>query len=310
MSTADDYPLVQEIATACYGMQARIELITRSNNPVYRLWFGDVSKVLKFSNAEQAVRKELMLIALLRKHDVPVPVIEHDDSDGTLVGNPFFIMESAGVQTVMQHLKSAELSRGLLRDMGILLAKIHAITFPTAGDIQHDRIVPRDPRLFLSELYLAADRFLEQGLLEPAEVSLLKSIEVPQTDGVSLCHSDFHTVQCVVNNGRITAVVDWESAWSGNPLIDLAITHAYLDYYCPMELTRCFFAGYSLIQSLPNDYDLRYLPVRMAHVVGLMRVWQRQGTEAWQSAVERKKVDRAIALYRAYCLKWNSAVHP
>jgi aminoglycoside phosphotransferase (APT) family kinase protein len=218
-------------------------------------------------------------------------------------------MESAGDQTVMQHLKSAELSRGLLREMGVMLAKIHAITFSTAGDIQHNRIVPQDPHIFLGELYQAADKFQEQGLLEPAEVLLFKSLKMPQTDGISLCHSDYHTVQCVVQNGKITAIVDWESAWSGNPLIDLAIAHAYLDYYCPMELTRCFFDGYSLMQRLPNDYDLHYLPVRIAQVVGLLRIWERQGAEAWKSAVERKKVDRAIALYRAYCRKWDSAVH-
>jgi hypothetical protein len=65
MSTANDYLLVREIATACYGMQARIELVTHSNNPVFRLRFGDASKILKFANREQAIRKELMLIELL-----------------------------------------------------------------------------------------------------------------------------------------------------------------------------------------------------------------------------------------------------
>ena len=310
MNSADDLPLVQDIATACYGTPTRVERITRSNNPVYRLWLGDTCKVLKIAQEGRSVRKEIMLVDLLQQHDVPVPVIEHDDSEGTLVGKPFFIMDNAGDQTVMNCLKAGDLSRCLLTEMGLTLAKIHAITFPTAGDIQHDRIVPRDPHHFLNELYQAADRFVEQGLLSPVEASLFQSLPMPTTDGSSLCHSDYHTVQCVVRNGRITAVVDWESAWSGNALIDLAITHAYLDYYCPMELTRCFLTGYTSVHGVPDDYDLRYLPVRMAHAVGLLRAWQRQGTGAWQSAVDRKKVDRTIALYRVYCRKWNASIPP
>src|SRR5437899_12695783 len=37
-------------------------------------------------------------------------------------------------------------------------------------------------------------------------------------------------VQCVVDQGRISAVVDWESARAANSAIDLAIPHAHLDY--------------------------------------------------------------------------------
>lgn len=309
MNTADDLLLARQVATTYYDMPTRVERITRSNNPVFRLWLGDTCKILKIAKEGRSVRKEITLIDLLRQHDVPVPVVEHVDSEGTLAGTPFFVMDSAGDQTVMHCLKTDDLSRCLLTEMGVILATTHTITFPSAGDIQHDSIVPRDPHRFLCELYQAADRFVGQGLLSAAEVSLFQSLKMPSTDGFSLCHSDYHTVQCVVRNGHITAVVDWESAWSGNPLIDLAITHAYLDYYCPMELTRCFFTGYTSVRSLPEDYNLQYLPVRMAHVVGLLRAWQRQGTEAWQSAVERKKVERTIALYRVYCRKWDSNIH-
>ena len=94
--------------------------------------------------------------------------------------------------------------------------------------------------------------------------------------------------------------MDWVSAWAGNFAIDFAITHAYLDDYCPHELSRCFFAGSITIPSLPDDYDHAYIPVRMALALSLVRVWRSQGGPFWQDALEQQGVRHVIELYRAY----------
>ena len=76
-------------------------------------------------------------------------------------------------------------------------------------------------------------------------------------------HGDFHAVQCVVHDGHISAVVDWESAWSGNSAIDFAVTQVYLESYCPGDLLAAFVTGYLSQRTLPAGYQRDYLPVRM-----------------------------------------------
>jgi aminoglycoside phosphotransferase (APT) family kinase protein len=276
-------------------MEPQLEPISRLNHAVFRLRFAEGCKILKLTKGPESasIRKELMLIGLLARHGIPVPVIEHADDGGKLVGRPFFIMESAGHRTVADWAgQPDELGRGLFAEMGSVLARIHGITFPASGDIRHDGIVPRDVQAVIRRLYDLADWGVAQRLLDASDAARFKSLAMPPAHGVALCHSDFHAVQCVVRDGRIVAVVDWESAWAGNPLIDFAIVHAYLDSYASRELIGCFFDGYAALRPLPADYERTYLPVRMAHALGLLRVWYGQGRQAG--------VRRAVELFRAY----------
>jgi Ser/Thr protein kinase RdoA (MazF antagonist) len=293
--TGSDRELARAIALQYYKMEARLEPLSQLNHAVFRLRFPDGSKILKLARGSESssIRKELMLVGLLARHGIPVPVVEHVDEGGTLVGRPFFIMESAGDRTVADWVgRPNKLGRGLFAEMGAVLGRIHGISFPASGDIPHDGIVPRDVPAVIRRLHDLADWGASQRLLDASDVARFKSLAMPSAHGVALCHSDFHAVQCVVQDGRIVAVVDWESAWAGNPLIDFAIAHAYLEAYAPAELTDRFFAGYAALRPLPADYEQDYLPVRMAHTLGLLKVWHGQGREAG--------VRRAIELFRKY----------
>ena len=111
--------------------------------------------------------------------------------------------------------------------------------------------------------------------------------------------------------------MDWEAAWAGNAAIDLAFTHAYLDFYCvsqtgdgvgrAAQLSRCFFDGYTALRPLPADYATAYLPVRMAHALGVLRAWHAWGPAAWRNAVERQRVARVLELFRVYARKAGAA---
>jgi aminoglycoside phosphotransferase (APT) family kinase protein len=112
---------------------------------------------------------------------------------------------------------------------------------------------------------------------------------------VSLCHGDFHPAHCIVGDARISAVVDWEKAWAGNSTIDLAMTHAYLDFYCLEEATARFLAGYAGSHSVPDGYEKAYLPVRMAQALGMVRAWDKQHRPG--------TLRRTVELYHSYLEK-------
>jgi Ser/Thr protein kinase RdoA (MazF antagonist) len=295
MSTPDDRDLASRIARHCYGREPRLEPLARYNNLVFRLRFADGAKILKLAKDADgaAIRKELRLIDLVRGHGVPAPTVEHADGQAALVGRPFFIMASAGEHTVANWIGApSPQGPALFAEMGAVLAGIHAITLPASGDIRHDGIVVPDPQADRQRLEGVAAWAHAQGFLEAGEVARFLGLDVPPLDGRTLCHRDFHPVQCVVDEGRITAVVDWQSAWAGNAAVDVAIVHAYLDAYCPSELIGDFFRGYTALRPLPPDYAAAYRPVRMAQALALLRVWHGQGRS--------RLVRHALALYQAY----------
>jgi Ser/Thr protein kinase RdoA (MazF antagonist) len=297
-----DIGLAYRIAVACCGADAKLEALTRLNNAVFRVRFGDQSRILKLALRADAsaLRKESMLFQLLQRHAIPAPQVEQADVEGRLVGRPFLLMRDAGGTNLAQALQGGgpELLP-LMREMGEVLARIHGLTFQKSGDILAERIEPRDTEAYLRHILARADWAAQRGLISDAEATLFRALPMPSLGGVSLCHGDFHTVQCVVREGRIAAVVDWEKAWSGNPQVDLAVTHAYLESYCPAQPLAHFFDGYLSLRALPASYARDSLPARMAHTLGLLQVWHRQGRATF--------VARGVELFRGYARAWSSA---
>lgn len=289
-----DSELARTIAVKCYGAEPEIEPISRYR-PVFRLRFPTASKVLKLARnaSDSAIAKEVMLIGLVARHGVPVPPIEHADGEGRLAGRAFFIMANVGDRTVAHwKWKPGEVPRRLFAEMGSLLARIHGITFPESGDIQRDRIVPRDPESYRRRVDRLVRWAVAEGLLEASEAVRFGSLAMPKADAAELCHGYFHAAQCIVRDERIAAIVDWARAWAGNRAIDLAIVQHYLDYYCPTDLARCFFAGYQTVRPLPERFDEACLPIRMAHALARVKVWHDRG--------RAKKLRREIELLRTY----------
>lgn len=286
-----DHTLARTIALDYYGSEPQIELLTCLNNAVFRLHFSNDCKVLKLalSGSGAFIRKEKMVLDLLREQGILAPVVEHADEEGTRFGRPFLLTNNAGAETVADCIRRGENNCGqLVHEMGAVLARIHDLVFPPAD------LVGRDLEQEIAVLHQRAGELAELGLLNREESARLFALEAPPLHGAALCHGDFHFVQCLVRQGRLSAVVDWESAWAGNAAVDVAIAHAYLDYFgSSLEFIRAFFAGYTAIRPLPPEYERRYLPVRMAQALGLLWFWHKQSHSG--------HVQRARELYRAYC---------
>lgn len=299
---SSDVELARRIALGCFGVEPRIEAISRLNNPVFRLRFPLATMILKMAPGGDAtaVRKELAIIDILARHGVPAPAVEVADPDGVQLGRPFVVMRSAGDRTVADWSNDAsQEGRRLFGEMGTVLARIHGIAFRESGEIRAEGVVPLDTSAVRAEADRAAEWARDQGYLDRYETARFLALPTPPLEGTALCHRDFHGVQCVVDRGHIAAVVDWESAWACNPTIDLAIAHAYLDFYCAPPLVEEFFAGYASARPLPDRYDRDNLPIRMAHALGMMRVWDDQGLEP--------NLRRSIERFRSYARSIDGA---
>jgi Ser/Thr protein kinase RdoA (MazF antagonist) len=291
-----DDRLAEAVAARRFGSAVRVVHLTRSSGLVYRVSMADGRWILKLARnaGDHSIAKEARVIDLLRQHGVAAPRVEFCGVNDVSARRSFLLMVSAGDQTAMDYLADPEHNASsLLAEMGNTLAAIHSITLPASGDIQADAIVPHNTQAQMQRLHRLADWAAVQQLLRPDETALFKRLPMPDIDGTSLCHMDFNAVNCVVSDGHIAAVVDWESAWAANPLIDLAIAHSYLEYHCPEDAVRCFLDAYAASRPIPADYPATYLPVCLAHLLGLMWVWNSRGLAA--------NVRRAAKIFTALC---------
>jgi aminoglycoside phosphotransferase (APT) family kinase protein len=280
-----------EIAVSRYGSGVQVEAISGPGGGVFRLRLPDGTRILKLGRDGGALRKQHLLMDRLRRERIPVPAVEAAALDAD---PPYIIMESAGDYRAADYMNAPPLvAHNVLGEMGVLLARIHDVRIDAPEQwLPVGTIGYRDRQAYLEKLGRLAEAIAVQGLIGRNEAAAFRALPMPELTGASLCHGDFHAVQCSVREGHVTAVLDWESAWVGNPAIDFAVTQTYLESYCPGDLLASFVAAYLGRRSLPHGYERDYLPVRMAQALALMRVVHARG-EAGYTA-------RAVELFRAY----------
>jgi aminoglycoside phosphotransferase (APT) family kinase protein len=167
---------------------------------------------------------EFSILSVAHRAGVKVakPLLLCEDSG--VIGSEFFIMEHApGIGAGYKLVKDDSLvpdRPALLRELGQLLAKLHLVR-PPLLELAFLGAAPAGP---LMESIRRQRRYLDAlpgGY--PALEWGLRWLErnAPATEDVCLVHRDFRTGNFLVENGKLTAILDWEFAAWGNPLEDI-----------------------------------------------------------------------------------------
>ncbi|MGR3765483.1 phosphotransferase family protein [Rossellomorea sp. NS-SX7] len=195
--------------------------------------------VLRIYNERSNNMKIEAEIARLLDGRVPVPQTLYADSSCSVFHYPFMLMKWVpGVQlSEMVDRKNEKILWTAAHAAGEALANIHAVTFPESGFL--------DDELNIKErVEITADTFLEfiEEMIEKGYVS--KHLEETLCGDVvrfaqehaslmddpgdqhSLVHSDFNPLNILVveekeSEMKISAILDWEYAFSGSPLMDI-----------------------------------------------------------------------------------------
>lgn len=225
----------------------RVRLAGRPNPVVVRLYTADPT----------ACRREAALAALVKRR-VPVPAVLHLDADAD---PPFAVSEwidGVRFDDLVREGDPAAIEAAA-RAAGACLARIHAVAFPTAGFLGPDLEIA-------TPLNLGADwashvegfvrgragAWLDDGLVRRLErLAAEESVRLKAVEGDrSLVHADYKPWNLLLsgeegaNSGwDVAAVLDWEFAFSGPPLVDVAIflRHAAA---LPPAYKRGFVTGY------------------------------------------------------------------
>jgi aminoglycoside phosphotransferase (APT) family kinase protein len=149
----------------------------------------------------------------------PAPAVIACSSDAVVDGRAFALMQrapGAAWSDVVESLGSAALARATLTalgdiqriDVSRLAVATELDTFSPAAEVDRwAALVPRTPTSLHPVMYRLRDALIESA---------------PSQREVCLVHGDFHYGNVLFDRGRVTAVLDWEIASLGDPLVDVA----------------------------------------------------------------------------------------
>lgn len=243
------------------GLSARMTAVTlrRPDGRLHKMILrqpGDWA----FQRNPQAAADEFRILNLLQELAVAAPKPYYLDASGEILGRPGLVLEYidgrpdyAPVDVTAFACRAAE-----------QLARIHAIPGPQPALSFLTHQADRLTRL-LTNRPEKLDHSLDEGRIRD---TLSAVWPLPQLNETVLLHGDFWPGNWLWRDGRLVAVVDWEDARLGDPLVDVAVTRLDLLLILGPEVmdafTRCYRTLTAVDFSHLPYWDL-YAALRPAH---------------------------------------------
>jgi len=187
------------------------ELVIRTDSP---------SSVVQSLGREQ----EFALLEVAHGAGMTVPEPLYLDSEGAVIGKPFYVMRRVTGTTNPRDLTRdtmLDYRRDLLtHDIGREIARLHTVV-PPHPDLDFLGPPPENPAR------QRAESFLEQldGLSDPLPVlewgTRWLRRNAPESERVTLCHGDYRTGNIMIDDARVTGILDWEFASWSDPMEDI-----------------------------------------------------------------------------------------
>ena len=210
------------------------------SNLTYLLRFGERSWVLRRPPFGTEVKtahdmgREYRILSRIRDifPKVPEPILFCEDT--TVVGAPFYLMERVQGVILRPRMPSGmapgeETMRGIARSLVRTQVELHAADFESAGlaDLGRPRGYTRRQIEGWTGRYQAAQT--DEVPEIDAAAAWLAGNQPPES-AAALIHNDFKYDNLVLDEAdwtRVLAVLDWEMATLGDPLMDLGTTLGY-----------------------------------------------------------------------------------
>jgi len=185
---------------------------------------------------------EFALLEVLAAEGLPVPRPRGHDDSGTALPTPFVLTDFVeGSNEVPEERRPAACAT-----MAAALARLHRFA---ADDPRFAFLARRDPlcrRELATERAAPEDREVEAAIRE----RLRPHWPPPQTEAV-LLHGDFWPGNLLWQQERLAAVVDWEDACLGDPLVDLGPARLELLWAWGRDAQETFTARYRALTGRP-----------------------------------------------------------
>lgn len=226
--------------------------------------------------------EEFALLAIAHRAGVKVPEPLWLDASGTVIGVPFLIARrlsgSADPRKLVRAIEEEE-GEALAAELGAELAKLHAITPAMAGTALG--FLPQPPaNLVGARLKKFRDQLDNLPEAQPVLEWAINRLEDESPNyarglGITFCHRDFRTGNYLVENGKLSGLLDFEFAGWSDPYEDLG-------WFCArcwrfgmagaeaggIGSREAFYSGYA--EASGSDID-----------DGMVRFWEQMAAVRW-----------------------------
>ncbi|STX52398.1 Predicted kinase [Legionella busanensis] len=241
------------ISGGCANLNYKVYFVLESTPYILRLYLRD----------SEAVYREQQL-SLLLKPKLPIPEVYFI---GHYQGFQFALIECLSGITLRDLLLSKQNfdMAYLMYKLGTLAAQIHAYLFPSAGFFNRRLQIIQSPKSSYSEY--GKECLENEWVIATLDLKIRSKIAFylnyldkffPSTDEKCLVHGDFDPANILVTEEnkqwKISAILDWEFAFSGSPLFDVANMLRYA-HYMPASFKNSFLKGLSLSYTLPAHWQ-------------------------------------------------------
>lgn len=265
-----DTPLVDAVALGRWldglglapGEPLTIDPLTNGrSNAMFRIDRGSHRWVLRrpalvaLARADDGMRREFRLLAALDATPVPHPHPVALGDDPAVLGCVFYLMDAVDGFNPSGPLPDALQGeeRAVAFALVDALAALHDVDWRAAGlddfgrpDGFHERQVAR----WTAQL----DSYGGRPLPELREVGAWLDAHRPASYQATIMHADYHMLNVILAPDRpvrVAAIVDWETATIGDPLLDLA---GLLEVWCPSHRVA---DGWPSAEELRDRYAAR-----------------------------------------------------
>ena len=193
----------------------------------------------KRKNSDETMRREARVLGALADTDVPHPRLIAAEADEEVLGAAFYLMEPIdGFQATAGLPEPHTSDPGVRRAMGLsfvdALLALHAVD-PTTKDLEGfgkpDGYLERQVPRWQSQLdsYNDLDGYPGPDLPHLADIRAFLEQNRPDPSPTGIIHGDYHLANVMFRSdrGEVAAIVDWELATRGDPLIDLGLIVAF-----------------------------------------------------------------------------------
>lgn len=251
-------------------------------------------------------RTEKTAYDLLRASELPIPEALVLDESRTLVPCAFLITTRLPGETVYDSWNGLDMRtrEQLAFEAGRYQALLHQHTLPAFGGLR--QLAEGGFPTWRAYLEDYAARHVRQArdeeLLDPATTTRIEQLLVrfqPLLDAVTtgcLLHRDYHFENVLQQEGKITRIIDFEWAMSGDPVFDCRLDETLAE--CPGSVEP-FYAGYASGSPLTEHPRLKVDFYRLLLCLESVAWWGRDPAAAdWMPEEYRRLVELLAALER------------
>ncbi|UCD44663.1 MAG: phosphotransferase family protein [Candidatus Bathyarchaeota archaeon] len=192
---------------------------------VIRLFLGD--------HATQKATDEYKVISRLFEAGFPAPELFHLETDASLLGGPFTVMEYVRGRTLSEALHSVpeEEARSLMAGFTRIWVQLHRLD---GASLFPGEFLQGDTRDYLEEIFARAKARIEEtniSWLRPVIGWLEEHAADVTPVELSILHQDYHTENVLQREDGSLVVLDWTAAMAGDYRADLAWTMLLMSTY-------------------------------------------------------------------------------